>query len=263
MVLAQRAHLILQGQITMTPEEKFLFDLHGYLLIKNVLSPAEVTALNTLGDTMVPPVAGEKDRRLRVSNWGPDTQALIDHPKILPYLLTLIDTKFRLDHDYCIFMEPGAPGGSLHGGEGYEGDHWYKYRDGQMKNGLCVVTFFLTPAAEGEGGFACIPGTHKSNFIDSIPREVLRFERPAPYVIQPVVEAGDALIFTEALIHGTLPWKAAHQRRALLFKYSPGHSAWSQGYYSPGDYGDLTEQQRRILAPPSVGNRPDVVQNAS
>jgi len=26
----------------MTPEEKFIFDLDGYLLIKNVLSPAEV-----------------------------------------------------------------------------------------------------------------------------------------------------------------------------------------------------------------------------
>lgn len=72
-----------------------------------------------------------------------------------------------------------------------------------------------------------------------------------------------ALIFTEALIHGTLPWKAAHERRALLFKYSPGHSAWSQRYYSPDDYVGLTDQQRRILAPPSVGSRPDVVQNAS
>ena len=55
----------------------------------------------------------------------------------------------------------------------------------------------------------------------------MRFERPAPYVVQPVVEAGDALFFTEALIHGTLTWQAKHQRRALLYKYSPGYSAWS------------------------------------
>ena len=44
-----------------------------------------------------------------------------------------------------------------------------------MRNGLCVVTFFLAPAAEGDGGFACIPGTHKSNFLTGIPREVMRF----------------------------------------------------------------------------------------
>lgn len=244
----------------MTPEEKFLFDLHGYLVIKNVLTPEEVAALNALADEKFPPIPGRPDRRIRVSTWGLPTQALIDHPKILPYLLTLIDSKFRLDHDYCIFMEQGAPGGNLHGGEGHEGDHWYKYRDGQMKNGLCVVTFFLSPAGEGDGGFACIPGTHKSNFLAAIPREVLRLERPAPYVVQPAVEAGDALIFTEALVHGTLPWKAKHERRALLYKYSPGYSAWSQNYYTPDEYTDLTEQQRRIVSPPSVGRRPDVVQ---
>ncbi len=244
----------------MTPEEKFLFDLQGYLVIKNVLTPEEVAELNALADEKFPRVPGKPDRRGRVSTWGPAARALIDHPKTLPYLLTLIDSKFRLDHDYCIFMDPGAPGSNLHGGEGHEGDHWYKYRDGQMTNGLCVITFFLAPAAEGDGGFACIPGTHKSNFLDAIPREVLRLERPAPYVVQPVVEAGDALFFTEALVHGTLPWMAAHERRALLFKYSPGYSAWSQKYYSPDDYTSLTDQQRRIISPPSVGNRPDVVQ---
>ena len=32
----------------MTAEEKFIFDLEVYIVIKNVLSPAEVTVLNTL-----------------------------------------------------------------------------------------------------------------------------------------------------------------------------------------------------------------------
>jgi hypothetical protein len=245
----------------MTPEEKFLFDLQGYLVIKNVLTPEEVAELNALADEKFPhPPGSEKQRDGRVSLWGPPAQALIDHPKIVPYLVELIDSKFRLDHDYCIFMWEGEAGGHLHGGEGHEGDHWYKYRDGQMRNGLCVVTFFLTPAAEGDGGFACIPGTHKSNFLTGIPREVMRFERPAPYVVQPAVEAGDALFFTEALIHGTMPWRGKHERRALLYKYSPGHSAWSQNYYNLDQFPNLTEQQRRILAAPSVGNRPDVVQ---
>jgi ectoine hydroxylase-related dioxygenase (phytanoyl-CoA dioxygenase family) len=61
----------------------------------------------------------------------------------------------------------------------------------------------------------------------------MRFERPAPYVIQPAVEAGDALFFTEALIHGTLPWRGTQERRALLYKFSPGYSAWSQKYPVP------------------------------
>ncbi|MES2464394.1 MAG: phytanoyl-CoA dioxygenase family protein [Armatimonadota bacterium] len=247
----------------MTPEEKFVFDLQGYLVIKNVLTESEVAEMNAIADIKFPRAPDQTGRRTsRVSTWGQPFQALMDHPRILPYLTTLIDAQFRLDHDYCIFMNQGDTGGSLHGGEGHEGDHWYKYRDGQMRNGLCVVTFFLSPAAEGDGGFACIPGTHKSNFIRDIPREVMNFERPAEYVVQPPVEAGDALFFTEALVHGTLPWRGTHERRALLYKFSPGYSAWSQTYPSPEDYENLTEQQRRILSPPSVGNRPDVIRSA-
>ena len=34
----------------MTPEEKFIFDLDGYLVVKNVLTPAEVDELNALAD---------------------------------------------------------------------------------------------------------------------------------------------------------------------------------------------------------------------
>lgn len=243
----------------MTPEEKFLFDLNGYLVIKNVLSAQELADLNRIADEKVADNPSLRD--VRVTLWGQPYQNLIDHPKVLPYLTTLIDAKFRLDHDYCIFMKKGDPSQDLHGGEGHEGDHWYRYRDGTMLNGLCVVTFFLSPAASGDGGFVCIPGTHKSHFVDSIPADVIRQERDAPYVVQPEVEAGDALFFTEALVHGTRGWTASHQRRALLYKYSPGYSAWTNKYYVLSEFDSLTEQQKRILAPPCVGGRRNVVQN--
>ena len=147
------------------------------------------------------------------SLWGEPFKRLIDHPKILPYLVDLLGPNVR-DHDYAIFMSGGEGRGGLHGGEdggspgGPEGDHWYKYRDGIMRNGLCVMTFNLADAPAGAGGFACIPGSHKSNFLREIPSEVRRFERPAHYVAQPALGAGDVLFFTEALVHGTMPWKA-------------------------------------------------------
>jgi ectoine hydroxylase-related dioxygenase (phytanoyl-CoA dioxygenase family) len=88
---------------------------------------------------------------------------------------------------------------------------------------------------------------------------VRRFERVPHYVTQPPVEAGDALIFTEALIHGTMPWTSSHERRALLYKYSPGHSSWASTYYNPADYPTATAQQIRIMAAPSIGSRPDSI----
>lgn len=246
----------------MTPEEKFIFDLEGYIVIKNVLTESEVAQMNEEADKVFP--ANGDDSAIRrtsnISQWGPSFQALMDHPNVMPYLLELLGPKVRIDHDYCIFMTEGGRAGRLHGGEtDREADHWYKYRDGVMRNGLTVCTFFLTHADEGDGGFACIPGSHKSNFVDNLPEDVQHYERVPHYVRQPAVEAGDALIFTESLIHGTMPWTAKHERRALLFKYSPGHSAWSQNYYKPEDYPALTEQQQRLIAPPSIGSRPDTV----
>ena len=222
-----------------------------------------MAALNELADQKFTEKKELADRRQgQVSKWGPAAQALIDHPKIVPYLLDLVGPKFRIDHDYCIFMTKGGRAGGLHGGEGHsdgEADHWYRYRDGVMRNGLTVCTFFLSHANRGDGGFACVPGSHKSNFANNLPDEVRRFERVPHYVTQPPVEAGDALIFTEALIHGTMPWTSSHERRALLYKYSPGHSSWASTYYNPADYPTATAQQIRIMAAPSIGSRPDSI----
>jgi hypothetical protein len=245
----------------MTPEEKFIVDLDGYMLFKNVLSADEVAEMNEIVD------AGKPEGR--PSLWGEPFKKLIDHPKILPFLLELIGPTVRLDHDYSIFMSKGDRKGGLHGGEngggaaGTEGDHWYKYRDGVIRTGLCVVSYQLADADEGDGGFACIPGSHKSNFLGNIPAEVRQYEAQRHYVVQPAAKAGDAIFFTEALVHGTNPWNADHERRSLLFKYSPGHSAWNGNYPDIDQYGELTERQRRMLLPPSIGRRPTVSEVAA
>jgi hypothetical protein len=179
----------------------------------------------------------------------------------------LLGPKFRVDHDYSIFMRHSGishSDGGLHGGpQGglyLEEDHWYRHHNGIMRNGLMVFTYCLSPAKSGDGGFACVPGSHKSNFVEHIPAPVRAFKQPAHYVAQPPVEAGDVIIFTEALVHGTQPWKGIQDRRSLLYKYSPGHSSWEPNYYDPENYAGITEQQRRIMSPPSVGSRPDSVE---
>lgn len=249
----------------MTNEEKFTFDLEGYLIIKNVLTPDEVAEMNEIADHVFPREDDKTGthRTSHVSLWGEPFKRLIDQPTVLPYLVELLGPYVRLDHDYCIFMMEGDQGGRLHGGPDVVGDHWYKYRDAVMRNGLTVATYFLSDAAEGDGGFACIPGSHKSNLLKNLPQAVRSFECPAHYVVQPAVEAGDVLIFTEALVHGTMTWRSKHERRSLLYKYSPGHSAWSNNYNDLSQFGELTEQQKRVLMPPSIGRRPPVMERES
>ena len=100
----------------MTKEEKFRFDLQGFLVVKNVLSADEVDALNKLADEVWPAPAGQSEddgnrRTSRVSMWGPETQALFDHPNALPYMIELLGPTFRVDHDYSIFMKKAQDAG--------------------------------------------------------------------------------------------------------------------------------------------------------
>ena len=88
-----------------------------------------------------------------------------------------------------------------------------------------------------------------------MPTNVRELKRLESYVMQPVAEAGDVLLFTEALVHSTGSWQAKHERRTFLYKYSPGHTSYSQNYYSVNDYFNPTAQQRRILSPPSADER--------
>ncbi len=41
----------------------------------------------------------------------------------------------------------------------------------------------------------------------------------------------------------------------------PGHSVGSKDCYRLEDYEDLTEQQKRIMASPSVGSRPFAIED--
>ncbi len=248
-----------------TDEEKFRFDLQGFIVLRAVLTRAECTLLSKLSDTAWPrqPGDGAFRRTEAISRWGGAFLNLIDHPCVLPYLVELIGPRLRADHDYCIFMRSGADGQNIHGGPmRYESDHWYHYHDGVMRNGLMVATWVLNDAEPGDGGFVCIPGSHKTNFIDAVPRDVLTQEYRPDYVIQPELRAGDVLLFTEALIHGTATWRGSQERRALLYKYSPPHSSWAKVPYNLQHYPNASPQQQRLMAPASVEDHAKVLNPA-
>lgn len=248
----------------LSEEGKFRFDLQGYLVVPGVLSQSECVQLSQLADDVWPrqQTDGAFRRTASISRWGDKFLNLIDHPRVLPYLTELLGPRLRADHDYCIFMQPGAAGQDIHGGPmRYESDHWYHYHDGVMRNGLTVATWVLNDTAPGDGGFVCIPGSHKTNFIRSVPSAVLQQHYRPDYVIQPTLRAGDVLIFTEALIHGTAAWSGEQERRALLFKYSPPHSSWAKTPYNLADYPNASAQQQRLMAPASVENHARVTAN--
>jgi ectoine hydroxylase-related dioxygenase (phytanoyl-CoA dioxygenase family) len=133
------------------------------------------------------------------------------------------------------------------------------YKNGEMRCGMVVFQFQLADVNPGDGGFCAIPGSHKANY--PIPPKIKDWEIDQEIVVQAACKAGDLLIFNEATTHGTLPWRGAHERRSLLYRYSPKFLHFAGGYHQttfPAWVEELTEAQRAVLEPPYIYHRPIV-----
>ena len=83
-----------------------------------------------------------------------------------------------MDHAPTIILQDKGDGATLglHGssGPGFDPMQYYLWKNGRMHNGLVVVNYMLAEQSFEDGGFACVPGTHKSNLRG--PDELYRFE---------------------------------------------------------------------------------------
>jgi ectoine hydroxylase-related dioxygenase (phytanoyl-CoA dioxygenase family) len=244
-----------------TPQERYMFDVQGYIVIKNVLDAETVESMRQ--DMAKAGVAHAPDRPGATNfgdflKWGPAWRDLIDQARIYPFLLELLGDKFRLDHAYGMAMratgKPAPEGNEMHHeADMYSYGCYYLNNGRQMHNGLIVVSYALTDIQENAGGFICIPGSHKASV--PMPPEFHSMKNN-PMWKQVPQKAGDVLIFTESLTHGTMPWTSTTgERRSVLLKYCPGYMQWSVGVKAAEIEG-LTERQTKILAPALVHQRP-------
>jgi hypothetical protein len=235
----------------LSPHERYFFDVNGYLVIDGVLSRYEARRLNDVVTARRLGPAGDSIASQRFDAdfllWDQGFRDLLDQPSVLPRLRDLLGDYLRLDHAYGIVMAPGTSGLGLHGGgTPWDPSQYYLHRGGRMYNGLTTVTWSLVDARPGHGGFGCIPGSHRA--AEALPEGV-----PAEWVREIPLSAGSVLLFTEALTHCTLPWRAPYERRAVLFKYAPGHLGWGPHRDPPPRLARmLTERQRRLFQPPVV-----------
>ena len=115
----------------------------------------------------------------------------------------------------------GCPHFEMHGGHrgGRVNFRYYVHGD-QIFTGLTVVSFTLQDIAEEDGGFACIPGSHKCDF--RVPPEDHKrlFAIDGPLVRNIAAPKGSAIIFTETLAHGAASWQGDEPRYGVFYKYN-------------------------------------------
>jgi ectoine hydroxylase-related dioxygenase (phytanoyl-CoA dioxygenase family) len=278
-----------KGLRAMTAREKFLFDLNGFVVVRNALSLDEVNAMNVAIDRNMDKARARDAPALKnaVSGTGlsdagprfdlggmlgwpsPDGdmfRKLLCHRALTPYLIELVGDGFRLDHQPMVLIQDkGSEGFAMHGGplSGHDGtpegrfnpELQYRCQHGSIWNSLLAMAVFLYDAKEGDGGFAALRGSHKLNY--AMFKEMTNGDDPEfwNHIYQPAVNKGDVLFFSEATVHGSIPWKADHQRRLALYRFSPANFAYGRAYLNDWKtFEDVlskcTAHQRAVLAPP-------------
>jgi ectoine hydroxylase-related dioxygenase (phytanoyl-CoA dioxygenase family) len=231
-------------------KERYRFDLNGYLVVPQALDPAQVAQLNELVDRYDLQSQGQVGGSFLELDVA--FRDLIANPRVTPYLDEWVGAGARLDHVYFIFSDAGYPAAQMHlGATPYVPQCSYHVRNGRIFSALTVVSYVLADTPRGQG-FACIPGSHKSDF--PCPSDVAEHVDQS-FLEVPAVQPGDAVVFTEALTHGSTAWTAPTQRRALFYKYSPGYMTWMHPRWSEALLDACKPEQREYLEPPYVADQ--------
>jgi hypothetical protein len=264
-------NLNVKGNRFMNETEKYLFDVHGYIVIEGALSTAELAAANAAVDhcgaqisihsndlagrsTTLMGKTGRGDMSGLLTWEKPHCDIFRDmmvHPAFTPRLEAVLGKGFRLEGVGGITMDEGAEGFWFHeGGEPIDPSRAYMYRNGRMYCGMTNIAVQLTDVRPGDGGFACLPGSHRANF--PCPDDIRLYEAHQDRIVQITARAGDAVLFVESLMHGALPWTAKHQRRTILMRYNAGTTGEGlMGAYTPPPfYDELSDAQKAVITAP-------------
>jgi len=268
------------GGEAMEENIRFLFDLNGFVVLRGVLALEEVEAMNKAVDAKI---GQAKERTSSVRNTGKDsalagdgTRGRIDlggllgwegelsepfrrilaHPRLAVYLNALVGQGYRLDHSPLVIVQrQNVEGFSLHGGPVTQcGDPnpslQYRYGNGKIINSLLAVSIQLSGQSSEHGGYCVVRGSHKMNF--PVPLDMVEGRTNREHLFVPDTKPGDVILFSEATVHGAVPWTAETERRIALYRFAPATNAYGRAYVGwPKEYLEgMSAAQRCVMEPP-------------
>eukprot|EP01045_Picozoa_sp_COSAG04_P002772 COSAG04_NODE_105_length_25952_cov_11.965278_19_plen_355_part_00 len=180
-------------------------------------------------------------------NADPAFDVLIDHPKTMAYINTIIqdratinnsEIRLRYSGNYSPSHQPGAqPSGPP------KGKYQYQVTNGEVDCKMVRMIYFIDDVRNEDGAFCVAPGTHKSSFPPP-PDFAPSTPDDDPTMVGLEVKAGDAVVrrtahrlrmrrpdadsvgrcsqlFTEALRHGGFAVTSGIPRKTLHVGYGP------------------------------------------
>jgi hypothetical protein len=206
----------------MTEEQRFLFDVRGWLLLPGVLAEAEIAAI--------------KAHLYAGGNGftGP-AQELLDHPAVVDILNETLSERepaedyynFRCESSFVTLRRAGWQPGTtqvphvVRPPQG-AGPMNYQCNGGRIYSALTRVVWELNPVEKGQGGTLFLSGSHKAK----LPYPPSLREPDNPHMESYACPAGSVFIFTESLLHAGTAWKDPNVDRVAIFNCY--NSVWSQ-----------------------------------
>jgi hypothetical protein len=223
--------------IPLTEEQKYLFDLKGWLLFPSAIDEATAGAV--------------RDHIYRLHNdrdslpvqeqhtYGGIAQELLDHPVIVGALNELLAYQplaaedcygFRFDGCHSTIRKAGDDNFRPHGGGGLHNlggnSHVYRHQPGRVFSGLTRIVWELNEVGPGDGSTRFLSGSHKAAFT----RPPSTNERDCKLFESYTCPAGSLVIFTEALCHTGTVWNNTERDRVAIFTcYNTINEKWHKG----------------------------------
>ena len=221
----------------LTELEKWQFDLHGFLVLKDVISPDRLSQMLQVIDHLMTVDETEISRPLLRHRQEP-CKTHIDHiqyghrlfdelardPQIIRVVAGLMFNTPRLYH--CNFTHMTKLDVDWHGfhrddsGFSFPPGFRNPHNDYQASGGVLYCSHVATWVAlsdvpEGTG-FCLVPGSHKSNFVRP---DGLKLAHIPPLSITIPMTAGDVIIFSTNLLHDAAPWTEDYPRMNIFQRY--------------------------------------------
>lgn len=263
--------------------DEYLFDLQGFIILRRVLDATDVADANARLDRVPPLARGQwhgwvqredhPDHRgvsyQQVYELGGVFEQLIDHPRLLNYLLRFVGGQhtydsyhgpMTIDENFVSLRGPGEAIPIHSGGHEFAHRTRYAYNNGRFACGQVNVLIALTDIGPGDGATMVIPGSHKSNIAhpafgardrahewsDAGGGSVDGVEG----AVEVYLSAGDAIMFVDSLCHGSAKRIESGERRIAVYRFG---SAWNRTRFghqpSPELLARLAPRARKLVLP--------------
>jgi ectoine hydroxylase len=242
----------------MTPQERAQFDRDGYLIIRAVLTPAEIELCRTA-------ILAARDRAAATGGLSatgalhllsavthvPELAFLIDHPRTLRYIWSMLGWNVHIYHSH-VDVHP-----QLHQ---QQPDWWHWHQDGGRQNReletdprprmSVKLAYWLSDVSEtGRGNFTVLPGSHTTNWLPGPPERDIPWPTPEG-AIQITANPGDVVVFDRRLWHARSDNYSDVTRVAAFFGYTYRWIAGRDddaGLPARSEWQTFTEVQRQLL----------------